>query len=956
MPSSLDCIDARTSQPLESRLSHFAFDDPSQTDSSPADLSTPTLVLPSSNSTNNIFNSFAAVPIVIELLKNIKENCFTPDHLCKMSCSILRSLKPHPSISLSPSKPFALHVKEMIDPTNFNHGSNLIPSEKLKIKPDTFLKYHTKYCHECKTKSQLSSTCYFNYLYSVLRYGWTPPLLDFNLPYPKYKASSYTPSHKFFDISQSLINKYIANKTIHSFEVNPLEEFNTINTPINVVIKKSESYRASLYSDILLNSSKNIDRVNSILSSLNLDIIAPRPVFDFNCTGLNSILYSVRFSNSSIMDIIKFVKPCSYMYIFDIESFYPTFAYAEEFKSFNTFKFENTWYVGDFILFGISSAPAFCATFTAEILFYISEENINASAMTDDFNLIDDSKELVTTKAESIITMIEDIGFSIKSSKTKIGKCLTYLGVLINTEDMCISFDSIKSKSFIKTLNTFIDNLLSSPLKIKTSTVNSIAGKLNDFSKVILGGRLHIRHSWKLIYDYLIPNIIPSNHFINLLISDINWWISKLSTWASGNLTGNEYPILNYHSLAASNKLIVIQSDASGPDGHGLIYGSLHTLDPMFFAETWRKNFTAEFSHQFELASIREFFHVKKDSLGLNCLYIWLSDAAGSVWSINKGYCSSQESFIVLSDILESLETKKSNIVGFWIPREENPISDYFSHYAKFCNVDRVEGFLSSVSAIKNLKTKSLNSSTSFPLTSSSSSLPTVKFKSELNSNFYLPNNNLRIREGLAKCKFNKPPNRISTFNISNESNSKKLCSILLQDGRSSIPSSTHINTIIPFKLYVKKQWIYKINFLRSFKTEKSLHSIGHSLAFEFQSQKTNYLDQQSEISRLDSFKSERCSNNETLISNVKTSFGRYSGGFENRCSFMAGPRWSASIGGYNFRTPCIGYYLVSKSSRLRTKSGSYQNSQKRGSDINSISISTGPLCSKKNAKVLRFG
>jgi hypothetical protein len=225
--------------------------------------------------------------------------------------------------------------------------------------------------------------------------------------------------------------------------------------------------------------------------------------------------------------------------------------------------------------------------------------------MTDDFNLIDDSKELVTTKAESTITMIEDIGFSIKSSKTKIGKCLTYLGVLINTENMCISFDSIKSKSFIKTLNTFIDNLLSSPLKIKTSTVNSIAGKLNDFSKVILGGRLHIRHSWKLTYDYLVPSTTPSDHFTNCLISDINWWISKLSTWASGNLTGNEYPILNYHSLAASNKLIVIQSDASGPDGHGLIYGSLHTLDPMFFAETWRKNFTAEFSHQLELASVR---------------------------------------------------------------------------------------------------------------------------------------------------------------------------------------------------------------------------------------------------------------------------------------------------------------------------------------------------------------
>ena len=95
-----------------------------------------------------------------------------------------------------------------------------------------------------------------------------------------------------------------------------------------------------------------------------------------NCTGLNSTLYSVRFSNSSIVDIIKLVIPFSYMYIFDIESFYPTLAYAEEFKSYSTFKFENTWYVGDFIILGISSAPAFCATFTAEILFILAKKKL----------------------------------------------------------------------------------------------------------------------------------------------------------------------------------------------------------------------------------------------------------------------------------------------------------------------------------------------------------------------------------------------------------------------------------------------------------------------------------------------------------------------------------------------------------------------------------------------------
>ena len=332
-------INARTIQPQKERLSNVAYDDPAQ-------ITVPSTSLPISTSSEY----FSTIPVILNLLKNIKKDCFTPEHLCKMSCNILRAFKPVPSISLSPIKPSALKVKEMVDPINFNHGSCLIPKDKLKLNPDVFLKYHVKYCLECKIESKLSISCYFNYLYNVLRYGWIPPLTSFDLPKSKYEATIYSPNHKFFDVVNSLVYKYVDNKTISTIEIDPFIEFNIINTPINVVIKKSESYRASLYSDVLLNSSHNIDLVNEILEDLNLDPVAPRPVFDFNCTGLNSILSKIKFSNSSIMDIIKFVTPESVMYIFDIEGYYPMFAYAEEFKTYNTFKFNNIWYVGDYIL------------------------------------------------------------------------------------------------------------------------------------------------------------------------------------------------------------------------------------------------------------------------------------------------------------------------------------------------------------------------------------------------------------------------------------------------------------------------------------------------------------------------------------------------------------------------------------------------------------------------------
>ena len=622
------------------------------------------------------------------------------------------------------------------------------------------------------------------------------------------------------------------------------------------------------------------------------------------------------------------------------------FAFAEEFKTYTTFNFNNIWYVGDYILFGISSAPAFCATFTAEILFWIQEENIKASAMTDDFNLIDSSLELVTSKAKFVIEMIEDIGFKIKEIKTKIGNSLTYLGVLIDAKNMCISFDPIKSESFIKTLENFINLLFKDPLQIRLSTVNSIAGKLNDYAKVILGGRLHIRYCWKLIYDHLVPKIAPSDHFVTSLIYDINWWIAKLQTWASGNLNGNEYPILNYHSLSASNKLIVIQSDASGPDGHGLVYGSLNCVDPHFFAKVWDSNFTPEYSHQFELNSIKDFFKEKKDSLGLNCLYIWLSDAASSVWSINKGYCSSQASFIVLSDIFESLEYLKSFIVGFWIPREENTIADYLSHYAKFCNVDKVEGYLSQISNSPVQKTSS----------SLSSSLSTSDVKSVLNSNFYLHNNNLRIRKGLNERQLHKSVNRDSTYNKGSKNNGQEIRRILLQNGPSPISDIINLSTNVSFEFHGKKQWVYSITKLRDIKNQKSLCSRESTLAINIRPSKVNSMAKKDSVQRSYAFKSERCIDDETSVSNIEASINFNFRRSKDRCYSLARSRRFASPGRFDFGVESLRYNLVSGLRRLRFEGGPYKDSSKRRSDNNSLSQSLRSLCGEENESLFQIG
>jgi hypothetical protein len=426
----------------------------------------------------------------------------------------------------------------------------------------------------------------------------------------------------------------------------------------------------------------------------------------------------------------------------------------------------------------------------------------------------------------------------------------------------------------------------------------------------------------------------------------MNWWIAKLQTWASGNLNGNEYPILNYHSLSASNKLIVIQSDASGPDGHGLVYGSLNCVDPHFFAKVWDSNFTPEYSHQFELVSIKDFFKEKKDSLGLNCLYIWLSDAASSVWSINKGYCSSQASFIVLSDIFESLEYLKSFIVGFWIPREENTIADYLSHYAKFCNVDKVEGYLSQISNLPVQKTSS----------SLSSSLSTSVIESVLNSNFYLPNNNLRIRERLAECKPYQSTDRKPTFMQSSKNDSSKVCKVLFSNGYGPFSDLTNMSSDVPIKLYVSKQWVYSLIELRSFQNKEPLSSRKPSLVISVRPPEAFSMASKCSIQRSYAFKSERCLDYETLIPNVEASINFNFGRCKDRCHSLVRSRRFTSPGRFDFRVESLRYNLVSEFRRLRFEGGPYKDSSKGRSNHNSFSKSYGSLCGKENEGIFQIG
>ena len=166
----------------------------------------------------------------------------------------------------------------------------------------------------------------------------------------------------------------------------------------------------------------------------------------------------------------------------------------------------------------------------------------------------------------------------------------------------------------------------------------------------------------------------------------------------------------------------------------------------------------------------------------------------------------------------------------------------------------------------------------------------------------------------------------------------------------------TDMSSDVPIELHVSKQWVYSLIELRGFKTEKPLSFREPSLALIIGSSKTSSLVKKCSVQRSNAIKPERCLDYETLIPNVETSINFNFGRCKDRCPSLARSRWFASARRFDFRVESIRHNLVSEFRRLRFKGGPYKNSPERRSDINSLSKSLGPMCSKEDESLLQIG
>jgi hypothetical protein len=308
--------------------------------------------------------------------------------------------------------------------------------------------------------------------------------------------------------------------------------------------------------------SASLQLAKELLISRGYEKIKCRITTDCTGSGVNGAAYSPSFNYTTVSEALRHVVRNSYLAKGDISRYFPNFPLAEDSRDMFGFKLNDELYRYNMIPFGLTSAPKYCSTWSAEFNQWFGAVGINSLFMMDDYFLARLLEALARQDMATIAAMLAECGLEMEQSKFGFGQQLTFLGILVDTVSMTIRIDPIQAGGFALQLEEYKTTLLSTN-HLSESIVEHTAGKLGWFCEVIQSGRLHI--NW--IFKYLNRVSRASRAVMDGTIAEFDWWIKILELWASGDDYGGQYPILNGAELLANPHLIELcQSDASGTD------------------------------------------------------------------------------------------------------------------------------------------------------------------------------------------------------------------------------------------------------------------------------------------------------------------------------------------------------------------------------------------------------
>jgi hypothetical protein len=597
-------------------------------------------------------------------------------------------------------KPNGLHIAEMYDASFMVPGRQLLAPGSHGLKLDGMAAGHGPTCDTCLAASpsaadgvyNVAPGCYFHGMCECVRCGWNPPMLG--KVSEKYDCSTSNRNSVTYKAAFDEQMGKLLGDTAHAGPVlvpylGDPSELTLNRTGLN--LKASDLARARVKVGISVDGPDSLAEANRALVKLGEPPIKARLTTDATGSGVNEAAMVPGFSYPTVHDAVRIIRRGDWLGKGDVERYYMLFPLAMECRGFFGVVYNAVLYWFVALFFGFAAGACYASVWSAELRRWILHRGVRCAHMMDDWVVAAETEAAARAAMGIIAAVFLAAGIHMAPGKYAFGQEMLFLGIWFNTIRMSMSFDKDQCKDFARILREASATVQAGG-DLSVTQVASIAGKINWYGSLLQVGRLHDAAWW----EYLQVRKRPSGQrFVGeslrqRVVEDSEWWCVQLDIWAGGGLGGNEFPILSASELLARPEAVeIIQSDASGPDGCGYMYSSLHAEDSVYVSRRWQGTEASEHSTAQELVALLERVSAKPMS---ETLIVWVSDSASAVYSINKGRAKEAKTLEMVGAVLTECDRKGFQVIGLWVPRELNATADFLSHLAHHLDRDCVTG------------------------------------------------------------------------------------------------------------------------------------------------------------------------------------------------------------------------------------------------------------------------
>ena len=560
-------------------------------------------------------------------------------------------------------KPNGLFVREMFDGKLFQSGALALDPSSNPLKVEEMDKHHVRSCGECRDGGVVLESCYFSAMRRCIVNGWRPPL-DGPITQVYATDGNNYPSVSLFDASfrkeWAKMKTHGVAQPLASLEVDfPSEHPCGIISPMGAALKNSDKVKAEALAGIKVTDQRSMSQANIFMTARGFPEFKARVTHDLTATGVNGAAYCPSFRYPSLHEFVRIVSRDCWLGKSDVSRYFHSFPIAREAWWMFIVRYLSVMFVLVRCCFGFAPCPYYCSTWSAEYRSWVLARGVPCSHMMDDWGTSGLSEAAVIENLDVIDETLESVGHAMARDKRDIGQALVFLGILINTCKMTLSFDATQAKGMWDQLSSSLA-ILKAGRDLDMGTIRHTAGRLGWYAEVLQSGRCRTKGWWG--YTRFWKQLRPVNRAG--LIKDTEWWLEKIRVWADGGLSGVEYPILTAdETLRAPHTIYIVQSDASGGDGFGFVEGFLEDENPGYVSRQWGDGYSFFTSHNGELQAF--LFWIRTTSIRSK-LVLWVTDCLSAVWSVNKGGCHEDAGFETLSFVLEEAERQRDEWPVHW--------------------------------------------------------------------------------------------------------------------------------------------------------------------------------------------------------------------------------------------------------------------------------------------------